>query len=82
MQTLIHLQQAVLAALAMTWKISYSSAGAFSLPCISSATDAPPTTTRHSTVKMAPTQNLTLFATNHAGCDSNKPTLAPPHHAH
>ncbi|WP_230203754.1 hypothetical protein, partial [Pseudomonas syringae] len=77
MQNLIHLQQAVLAALAMTWKISYSSAGAFSLPCISSATDAPPTTTRHSTVKRAPNKNLTLFATNHAGCD-NKPTLASP----
>ncbi|WP_237742258.1 hypothetical protein, partial [Pseudomonas avellanae] len=40
MQTLIHFQQAMLAALAVTCKASRSSAGASSLPCISSETDA------------------------------------------
>ncbi|WP_280124491.1 hypothetical protein [Pseudomonas amygdali] len=40
MQTLIHFQQAALAALAVTCKVSRSSIGASSLPYISSATDA------------------------------------------
>ncbi|MCR8722218.1 hypothetical protein NVV30_26430 [Pseudomonas syringae] len=40
MQTLIHFQQAALAALAVTCKVSRSSVGASSLPCISSETDA------------------------------------------